>query len=203
MNQKYTFFRGGTLEFDDQKSVKELITHAFDTFKCDKPIGIDCVTLFQAHHPDTFTGWFTTNVTSSCANEIKNPNELYFAYHLPNIFYYVEGGWGHHMKELGNRPQIDNEVSLKIRYKDLKNTVIVNGQYTFFDLINFLKSTKYITEDCRGIEVIPIGCAEKSYTLSFEDPITKVCLSEFENILEQRICLGEGEFIYHIELGII
>ena len=207
MIQKYMFCDGGTLEFDDSKSVKELIEYAFDTFGYYEPMGMDIVTLFQAHHPNTNTGWFTTDTTLRCADEIKNRDWLCFAYHLPNVFYFAEGGWGHHMKELGNRPSIDNEVSLTIRFDDFKNTVIVNGKYTFNDIINLLKRTEYISDDCRCVEVIPVGCARKAYALSFEDPIMKVHLSKFEKILEQynseRIRLGDGEFIYHTELEIV
>ena len=206
MNRAYTFFDGGTLEFDDRKSVKELIVHAFNRFELYEPLGMDCVTLFQAHHPDTSVGWFTTDVTLSCAEEIKNPDELCFAYHMPNVFYFAEGGWGHHMKALGNRPPIDNEVALSLRFEDFNNTVIVNGKYTFTDVIGLLKRTEYIDGDCRRIKVIPIGCADKAYVLSVEDPITKVCLSEFDEMLDrynaERIHLSGGDFIYNTELQI-
>ena len=206
MKREYTFFDGGTLEFDDRKSVKELIAYAFNRFELYEPLGMDCVTLFQAHHPDTSVGWFTTDVTLSCAEEIKNPDELCFAYHMPNVFYFAEGGWGHHMKALGNRPSIDNEVALSLRFEDFNHTVIVNGKYTFTDVIGLLKRTEYIDGDCRRIKVIPIGCADKAYVLSVEDPITKVCLSEFDEMLDrynaERIRLNSGDFIYNIDLQI-
>ncbi len=206
MKQEYYFFDGGTIEFDDKKSVKELLVHAFDVFGYYEPMGMEIVTLFQAHHPDTNTGWFTTDTTLSCADEIKNPKELCFAYHLPNIFYFAEGGWGHHMTELGNHPKIDNAVSLTIQFDDFKNTVVINGQYTFSDVIKMLKQTEYIDDNCKYIEVIPVGCARKSYAIPFRDPIMNVCLSDFEKLLEQynseRIHLDEGEFIYHTILRI-
>lgn len=206
MKQKYCFFDGGTIEFDDKKSVKELIAYAFESFDYYEPMGMDIVTLFQAHHPDTNTGWFTTDVTLSCAEEIKNPKELCFAYYLPNVFYFAEGGWGHHMTGLGNHPSIDNAVSLSIRFGDFSNTVVINGRYTFNDIVNVLKRTEYIDNSCCFIEVIPIGCTTKSYLIPFTDPIMKACLTDFETILTQynseRIHLAEGDFIYHSELRI-
>ena len=86
MIQKYTFCDGGTLEFDDSKSVKELIEYAFDTFGYYEPMGMDIVTLFQAHHPNTTTGWFTTDTTLRCADEIQN-RENWFgqAFYVHNI----------------------------------------------------------------------------------------------------------------------
>ena len=206
MKQKFIFFDGGEIEFDDRKSVKELIAYAFESFDYFEPMGMDIVTLFQAHHPDTNMGWFTTDVTLSCAEEIKNPKALCFAYHLPNVFYFAEGGWGHHMTELGNHPTIDNAVALKIRFDDFRNTVVINGMYTFNDIVNVLKRTAYLSNDCNYVEVIPVGCGTKSYLIPFSDPIMKARLMDFETILDkynsERILLSEGEFIYHIELRI-
>ncbi len=206
MIQKYNFFDGGEIEFDDKRSVKELIAYAFETFEYYEPMGMDIVTLFQGHHPDTNTGWFTTDVSLSCAEEIKNPEELFFAYHLENTFYFAEGGWGHHMSELGNHPAIDNAVSLTLRFDDFRNTVIINGAYTFDDILNLLRRTEYIDGDCNFVEVMPIGCAMKSYLIPFSDPIMTAKLMDFKTILDkynaERIHLSEGDFIYDSELRI-
>ena len=204
MLQKYTFSGDRTIVFDDTKSVKALIAYAFEMFDYYEPLGMEIVTVFQYHHPNTNTGWFTTDITKSCAEEIKRPDTLCFAYHMPNTFYFAEGGWGHHMPGLGNRPPIDNEVSLKLRFDDFRNTVIINGKYTFRDIINLLKRTGYIKDCCSFIRVLPIGCAGKDYAISFDDPIMNICLSDFEKKLEQynseRIHLNADEFIYHTEL---
>lgn len=206
MKQKYTFFDDGTIEFDDAKSVKELIAYAFNTFDYYEPMGMEIVTLFQAHHPDTNSGWFTTDITLSCAEEIRNCDELCFAYYLPNVFYFAEGGWGHHMPKLGNHPEIPNAVSLTIQFEDFNNTVVINGQYSFNDIICVLKRTEYIDSSCDSIEVIPIGCAYKSYLVPSSDPIMSMCLTDFVKKIEQynseRIKLSQGEFIYHTELRI-
>lgn len=90
MKQEYTFCDGGTLEFDDSKSVKELIEYAFDTFGYYEPMGMDILTIFQAHHPDTNTGWVTTDVTLRCVDEIRNRDWLCFAYHLPDVFFLLK-----------------------------------------------------------------------------------------------------------------
>lgn len=205
MKQKYTFFEG-TIEFDDTKSVKELIAYAFDTFEYYEPMGMEVVTLFQAHHPETDTGWFTTNPLRSCAEEIKNPNELFFAYYMPDVFYFAEGGWGHHMHGLGNHPQIPDAVALSLRFEDFDHTVIINGRYCFDDIIHTLKRTGYIEITCSAIEAIPIGCATKAYTIPFSDPAVRCPLAEFEKILGQyhaeRISLAPGEFIYNTVLRI-
>ena len=200
MKQKYTFFDGGTLEFDDSKSVKELIEYAFDTFDYYEPMGMNVLTLFQAHHPDTTTGWFTTDVTLRCADEIRNRDELLFAYHLPDIFYFAEGGWGHHMRELGNRPSIANELALTLRFKDFDNTIIINGSYTFMDIVRVLKKTEYIDSDCNAVRVLPVGVAQ-SYSVPLSDPIMEMRLTEFIEHIEVRhnkyLKLDIGDFIYN------
>ena len=206
MIQKYHFCDGGTIEFDNTRSVKELIAFAFDAFDYYEPMGMDVVTLFQPHHPSTETGWFTTDVSLSCAEEIKEPENLCFAYHLPNVFYFAEGGWGHHMSRIGNRPIIENEVSVTLRFENFNNSVIINGKYTFTDVLDFLKKTNYIDNHDKFVEVIPIGCADKSYKISFYDPIMMVCLSEFYEKLEdynsEHIRFSCGDYITGIEFMI-
>ncbi len=206
MMQTYCFFDGGEVEFDDRKSVKELIEFAFDTFDYYEPMGMEIVTLFQAHYPDSNTGWFTTDVTRLCAEEIKNPRELCFAYHMKNVFYFAEGGWGHHMPDLGNHPKIPHAVSLHLRFEDFRNTVIINGSYCFEDIIRVLQKTEYIDDSCRFIQVIPIGCADKSYLIPLSDPIMKLRLTELEKALDkynaERLQLSKGDFISAVELRI-
>ena len=200
MIQKYTFCDGGTLEFDDSKSVKELIAYAFDTFGYYEPMGMDIVSLFQAHHPNTTTGWFTTDTTLRCADEIQDRDWLCFAYHLPNVFYFAEGGWGHHMRELGNRPPISNEVHLKIRFEDFSNTIVINGNYTFMDIVRVLKQNEYICVNCNAVKVLPVG-VEQSYSIPFSDPIMHMCLTEFVKNVElyhnKHLTLAKREYIYH------
>ena len=200
MIQKYTFHDGGTLEFDDSKSVKELIEYAFDRFGYYEPMGMDIVTLFQAHHPDTNTGWFTTDTSLRCADEIQDRDWLCFAYHLPNVFYFAEGGWGHHMPELGNRPPISNEVHLEIKFEDFSNTIVVNGNYTFMDIVRRLKQSEYIDANCNRVRVFTVGVGQ-SYSIAFTDPIMDMCLTEFvKNIPvyhNKHLTLTQGDYIYH------
>ena len=205
MLQQYTFWNEGTITFNDENSVGALIAYAFGQFGYYEPFGMEIVTVFQGHHPDTNSGWITTDTTKTCAEEIKNPHELFFAYYLPNVFYFAEGGWGHHMKSLGNHPHIENATSLHIRFDDFDNTIVINGQYTFADIVNMLKTTEYIDNSCCKIKIIPVGCAS-GYDIPFSDPIMNVCLSDFEKSLEQynaeRITLSRGEYIYHTILQI-
>lgn len=199
MKREYSFFDGGKIVFDDEKSVRELIAFAFDTFGYYEPMGMGVVTLFQAHHPDTNTGWITTDTALPCRDEIKNPDELCFAYHMPGVFYFAEGGWGHHMPHLGNHPHIDNAVSLTLRFEDFDNTVVINGSYTFRDVLRTLQRTEYIDSDCSRIRVGLIGCPDGNYTIYFSDPILDRPLTDFMDIIEKRnqeIKIQFGQFIY-------
>lgn len=87
--QTYHFFRENPLEFDDSKTVKELVQYAFDQFDYYEPLGMDIVTVYQARYAH-----FTQDTSKKCIDEIKDPNMLCFAYFMPGVFYFAEGGWG-------------------------------------------------------------------------------------------------------------
>ena len=141
MIQTYHFFGEHSLEFEDSKTVKELIEYAFEKFDYYEPFGMDSVTVFQCHHPDSNYGWFTIDTKRRCVDEIVNRDELCFGYHIPGILYYAEGGWGHHMEELGNHPIFENPVSLKLKFEDFKHTVVFEGTHSFREILNLLKNT--------------------------------------------------------------
>lgn len=199
MIREYTFYDDGTLEFDDTRSVRELIQYAFDEFGYFEPLGMEIVTIFQCHHSKTNVGWFTIDVGKSCAEEIENRDELCFAYHLPNVFYFAEGGWGHHMKELGNHPKLENPVSLKIKFDDFYNTVVINGKYTFNDVISFLKKGEYISDRCSMLKVYLIGILNNEYVIPFSDEIMDVRLVDFKDNIQKYYLndLKDNEFIYY------
>ncbi len=64
---------------------------------------------------------------------------------MPDIFFYAEGGWGHHMTSLGNCPVIPNAVSIHIRFEDFDNTVVINGAYTLREVISFIEQSGILT----------------------------------------------------------
>lgn len=185
MKQTYTFFEGGPVEFDDEKTVRELIAYAFDQFDFYEPLGMDTVTLFQAHHPDTDDGWFTTDTGRTCAQEIKNPHDLFFGYHIPNVLYYAEGGWGHHMPRLGNHPHIPNAVPLTLQFEESDHTMVINGDYRLSDIISIFRNAEYIPQTCDRIRIIPIGCADRSYSIPFSDPLVRLPLADLPAAIAQ------------------
>lgn len=204
MIKNYTFFDGGTISFNDEKKVKELIRYAFDEFDYYEPIGIEYVTIFQCHHSKTNTGWFTKDTNNSCCDEIENPDELCFAYYVPEVFYFAEGGWGHHMRELGNHPEIPNPVDIKLRFTDFNNTVIINGKYCLNDIVQLLKDSEYISDECRMIRIIAIyGDLSfhhvNSYVIRLSDPIMNVKLSNLDNEINKyhKRYLESTDHIYH------
>jgi len=186
---KYHFFDGGDIEFDSTKSVKELIRYAFERWGYYEPLGMEIVTIFQAHHSKSSVGWFTTDTSRSCSEEIENCKELCFAYHLPYTFYFAEGGWGHHMAMLGNHPVINNPVSLHLRFNDFDNTVVINGGYSFGDIIRYLQKGDYLPENVNSLLVRAINPYMKPYLISLDDPIMKVALMEFEKALPDSVTI--------------
>ncbi len=176
------------LFFDDTKTVKELIQYAFYKYGYYEPAGMEIITVFQPQSR-TSTGWFTTDVSLSCADEIRDTATLCFAYHMPNVFYFAEGGWGHHMPELGNHPQIDNPILLHLRFDDFDNSVVINGKYTFENIINFLKDTKYLTKDVSHLLIRAINPYQEPYLISFNSDLMRLQLTEFEKKLPDSVVL--------------
>ena len=122
---------------------------------------------------------------------------------MPNVFYFAEGGWGHHMNGLGNHPDIPNAVKLIIRFDDFRNTIVINGAYSFNDIINYLKKTQYIEETCNILKVYLVGI-RSFYEIRFSDPIMNMNLMEFEKTIQKYTDerFPNHDFIYHEEFEI-
>ncbi len=176
------------LFFDDAKSVKELIRYAFNEFDYYEPAGMEVVTIFQPQSR-TYTGWFTTDTSRLCVDEIEDAENLCFAYHMPNVFYFAEGGWGHHMLDLGNHPQIDNPVVLHLRFDDFNHSVVINGKYTFETIISFLKQMNYLSRDARSLRICAINPYRSPILISFDSELMRLQLTEFEKRLPDSTLL--------------
>ena len=195
MLRTYEFYAEKPIQFDDERTVGELIQYAFDEFDYYEPFGMDIVTVFQSYHPDTSTGWFTTDKNKKLKDEIVTRDVLCFAYYIPGVFYFAEGGWGHHMRGLGNHPRLENPVALKLRLDDSSNdnTIVFAGNLTMNKIIDAFKRTEYIDKNLTEIKIY-IFCRmyayERIYSLS--DSIMDLPLTEFEKLLPNelhRICL--------------
>lgn len=188
MDRMFNFEGEESLFFDDTKSVKELIQYAFDKFDYYEPAGMEIVTLFQPQSR-TSTGWFTTDTSRLCVDEIESAEHLCFAYHMPNAFYFAEGGWGHHMLYLGNHPQIDNPVLLHLRFDDFNNSIVINGKYTFENIINFLQETNYLPRKTSGLLVNAVNLCQESFFISVDSELMRLQLTEFEKKLPNSVVL--------------
>lgn len=188
MCRMFNFSAQEPLFFDDTKSIKELIQYAFDEFGYYEPAGMEIVTLFQPKSR-TYTGWFTTDTSRLCVDEIEDAETLCFAYHMPNVFYYAEGGWGYHMLHLGNHPQIDNPVLLHLRFDDFDNSVVINGKYTFENIISFLKRTNYLPPKVSSLLIRAINPYQEPYSISFDSDLMHLQLTEFEKTLPDSVVL--------------
>ena len=186
MERTFTFSGEGPLSFDNTKSVKELIQYAFDVFGYEEPAGMEIVTLFQPG-ARTYTGWFTTDTARSCAEEIECAEDLCFAYHMPDVFYFAEGGWGHHMPHLGNHPQIEQPVLLHLRFEDFNHSVVINGKYSFDDVIHFLKKTNYLPENANSLCIRAVNPYREPVWVSFDSALMGLSLTEFEKQLPDAV----------------
>lgn len=157
------------VEFDDQKTVNQLARYVLEMVECFEPFGEEILTLFEAHSPKSSSGWFIIDSNQTCAESITNPKELCLAYHLPGKFYFVEGGWGHHMPTLGNHPALDTPVSFKLSLDDFRNMVVVSGKYTFREMINMLLKVGYISTSAHEIIICYSGMVDYKSIIQFQD----------------------------------
>lgn len=186
MMKEYYFSGDGTILFDDQKSVKALLSEAFSTFGYYEPMGFDVVTVFQARHPDTYNGRFTLDTSKSCAEEIKCPECLCFAYHVPNFLYYVEGGWG---TNLGNLPALDTPTHLHLRFENFDHNVTFNGKLTVGEVIGFFKKKGYIDKNADRLIIRPINPYGIPYTVMLTDELMNTTIEAFEASLPDSVTL--------------
>lgn len=189
MIQKYSFSANDEfIVFDDEKTVKEMISSAFEKLGYYEPFGMDIVTVFQSQYPGSTEGWFTINVQKTCKEEILGDKQwLCFAYHMPNVFYYAEGGWGHHMISLKNHPVIDNPIMLHLRFEEFDHTVVFNGDLTFKKVVELFKSVEYIPQDAERIVVHAINPSVPSVEYKLSDKQMDLSLVEFEKELPNAV----------------
>lgn len=199
MLQKYHVFGvTGTKGFcfDDTRTVQEFVEALFCEYNYYEPFGMEFVTIFQGHSDRGYCGWFTTDKSKRCSEEITHPNDLCIAYNVPGVFYYAEGGWGHHMISLGNSPSLDNPVSLHLRFRDndnehFDNTVVIAGQYTFRDIISCLIEYDYSLFNQKQIIIHSCNPYREPYSISFDDALLKAPLVDFKKTLPNAVVIIE------------
>lgn len=181
MIQTYKFFgENSSLEFDDSKTVKELLQYAFEQFDYYEPFGMDAVTIYQ-----TGFAHFTLDTSRKCCEEIKDPNGLCFAYHIPGFLYYAEGGWGHHMSELSNHPVFCHPVSLKLKFEDFDHTVVFEGTHSFREVLDLLKQVGYVNDSISQITIQVLAYPKANYTrhVDYRDVILDAPMTAFYETL--------------------
>lgn len=181
MIQTYKFFgENSSLEFEDSKTVKELLQYAFEQFDYYEPFGMDSVTIYQ-----TGFAHFTLDTSRKCYEEIKDPNGLCFAYHIPDFLYFAEGGWGHHMSELPNHPVFDHPVSLKLKFEDFNHTVVFEGTHSFREALDLLKQVGYVDSSLSQIIIQVLAYPKANYIkyIDCQNSILDAPITEFYKTL--------------------
>ncbi len=150
MLRLYKFFDMQPVIFDDRKSVRELLNYVFEKSDYYEPAGMDIVTVYDAskYHVIDDTTIACYKVFTPYDDTIGHGNNgLCVAYYLPNLFFYAEGGWGHHMIEMDIVKNIKNPVPVNLRFPEFKNTVVLNGDITIRQIYEYLVNTNYINND--------------------------------------------------------
>ena len=105
------------------------------------------------------------------------------------------------MTDLGNHPVIPDPISLKLKFDDFNNEVVINGNYTLGDVIGFLSKNDYISGACQ-IKVLGIGTG-KSYFMDADDPVVLKSIKTLKDSLnkayEERFGNAENVSYFTIE----
>ena len=171
MKRTYHIFDCDPIDFDDERTVRELIEKAFEENDYFEPAGMDIVTLYDAAQ---YKVVIDTDVP--CKDAIRpygyrdNFNGLCFAYLKPHWFFYAEGGWGHHMIDMNAARYVDNPMAVKFVFEDFRHTVVVNGNATPKAIYDYLFKTSYIPVYDRYFRFVEYGHGGFEY----EDPETVV-----------------------------
>lgn len=120
---------------------------AFILYDYWEPAGLELVTIYDA---ENFNIVLDRNMT---CKEACLGNLLCIAYFKPNVFFYVEGGWGHQMIQMNAAKHIEDPVSFKLIFEDFNGSPVINGNITLRQLFAFLTDAGYIDEDCHMFEI--------------------------------------------------
>ena len=143
----YKVFGVGEVEIDEDKTIAELVETAFVLYDYWEPAGLELVTIYDA---ENFNIVLDRNMTCKEAGLGKL---LCIAYFKPNVFFYVEGGWGHHMIQMNAAKYIEDPVSFKLIFDDFNGSPVINGNITLRQIFAFLADAGYIDENCHLFEI--------------------------------------------------
>jgi hypothetical protein len=105
------------------------------------------------------------------------------------------------MIRLGNHPYIPDAVPITLQFEDADHTMVLNGRYRLWDIIDIFRNAGYIPRSCDRIRIIPIGCADKAYSIPFSDPLVRMPLVDLPTAIAQyhakHIRLAPGDYIVH------
>lgn len=138
---KISLFGNGTVDVSDDAKVSDLaeVLHEDVELWVDDP---RYVTVYD------MKGYHVCWDRDALLRDELSSGDTCIAYIVPGKFYFVEGGWGHHMIDMDCVHLIPDPVSIKLRFRfDHYNIgyfyeeLVVNGQLTIQELIEILQET--------------------------------------------------------------
>ncbi len=161
--KRFTFFnihKRIEIEFDENRSVAELISAVYEKYGIEAKNGIDGVTVYDMKNYHV-----VTNRKSSLKKENLSSG-LCFAYFKKDKFLYVEGGWGHHMIKMDAVSKIREPFMFYMSFiKPLNDYAFVaNKKMTVAELYGELVKGEYIHK-CSYVDVYHINRGSASYEL--------------------------------------
>ena len=189
MLRSYNFLTDGgcSIRFDDQRPVSELMKALFDQLGYEEPFGMEIVTVFQPRTARGADGWFIRDPSLPCAEALDAQDDLLIAYHMPGVFYHVEGGFG---TRIGNHPDLEDSVSVQLVFEDFSGVVAIAGKYTVSDIVHALEETGYIRSGVRAVTLRTLSFSDDWHTaLPLFDASARLPLRELTDKYPQLQCI--------------
>jgi|GEM_PF-4202739 len=89
-------------------------------------------------------------------DEIKG-SDVFPAYVIPGVFYFVEGGWGKRMLEMDCRDLVPEPMCIRVVFDEFDHFLVVNGGMTVGQLAGAINGHILIGEEITGCAVGEYG----------------------------------------------
>lgn len=163
MIKTYTFFnirKKIEIDFDENRTVKELISAVYEKYGFEAKHGLDVVTIYDMKN---------YHVVTNRKNTLKKENVssgLCFAYFKKGEFLYVEGGWGHHMIKMDAVSQIKEPFMFYMSFDKVLNdfAFVATKKMTIKMLYEALYKSEHIYT-CSYIDIYNVNRGGANYEL--------------------------------------
>lgn len=154
------------IDFDENRSVADLISAVYEKYGFEAKNGIDVVTVYDMKN---------YHVVTDRKRTLKKENlssGLCFAYFKKGEFLYVEGGWGHHMIQMDATSKVKDPFMFYMSFDKVLNdyAFVATKKMTVEKLFKALCKGEHIYR-CSRIDVFDVSRGSATYELLKSVPI--------------------------------